>query len=646
MALNNEQFQRAVELGTGLQAQGTQPSLQQRPTGYSMADLRDDLQSGWESLQSAGQKFGEKTQRIGRRSVGGEIGGIEATQQFANAVGKTSFGMFGESVNTALKAFAPQNIEEETAEAVMESMIALGVPEKYQAYQTFKAKQPEWLRTDMESAELAIEGILEAGLPIKGLGQLTKGINTVSKTGKRIGANVVEISPVNIRNVIRRSPEEDQKVLKSNLEDSLRASFIDDKPAVQKALDRVASRSGRNINGDDLIQRLAAEGVVPKADGEVSDFSDFFEYVKSEEARIGGAVTKRLRQEVELTPLSTIREQARKQIVNDPYVSDIPRAQRAIDRFLDTFETRYGKNLTPVQVNEIRKTTNKATKAFNKDDFELDAAAAVGNTARNRIDSIVKTDSVRAANSRLADLYLLRDAAIQLNRRKIDTGEVAKTLGSFMGTVAAGATGLAVAGPGGLVVAYLAARMGSKALSNLIRGMRFGDKNREAIIKALRKDPVTVRRLIDEAEAGDKEILERALLPAAGETSAGQVPIELGARTGDDSVRAVDAPKGFPRQSPETGRMERTFQGEARREAQQLLARLDESSRKDNISDIRRQSGKGGFFGVRRSRKEIQNNISAIDKAIDKLMADGAKESDPNIKDLMKHRARFVKERG
>ena len=451
------------------------------------------------------------------------------------------------------------------------------------------------------------------------------------------------MTPANVRNVMRKDPNNEQK-LQTDLEDSLRASFIDDKPAVQKALDRVASRSNQDINGDGLITRLAREGVVPKADGEVSDFSDFFKYVESEEARIGGQINRRLQQESQVTSLNDIRQAARDQIVNDPYVGNVASAERAIDNLMDSFERRYGTELSPVQVNEIRKATNRITKSFDKEDFDLDAAAAVGNAARTRIDLITKSNTIREANSRLADLYLMRDAAIQLHRRKIDTGEVAKTLGSFMGTVAAGATGLAVAGPGGLVVAYLAARMGSKALADLIRNMRFGDKNREAIIKALRKDPTTVKQLINEADDMDREILKRALLPAAGQSSAPDV-IPLGARTPSDGISVEPAAPQSIR--GEGGRFARGFTQQTERQAAETRQQLAERQNVSSDNSITPKTGERGMLSISRIFGDLfGNKAKDLPASAKKIMREFEMEGDNlTIRKAQNMQSKLIKDR-
>ena len=548
MALSDSEFNRAMELAVGRKQAG----FSDVPTSSGKSWLEDakqdfsemgentisDIQTRFQNMQDT---WSQTSKTLTRQDPNSVTLPEAAVSTAAQGVG-IGLDMLWNGVLGYGKMVAPESFEQATKQKVEDVMTAevgdLGsVASNLQRYYEYKQTLPAAERTNLESAEVMVEGLLEAtGLSgIAKTGKFTQGAvkTTVREAGDKFGATVEKVTPSSIRNKFRTAAPETREAAVDSLVDTYRKSFVDDQMAVNNKLDklaRVSSRGDDVYTSDRLLREMAEEAVIPKVDGRLAKFDDFYNEVKQKEATIGDAIEARLDRVQEGTSLGTLKSQAMEQLRNDPNVApDIIRTERAIERVFESLERKYGQTLTPRQVNEVRMQMNRRTGSFNKEEFEADAEAMIGNATRDRIDTLVPSKSVREANAELSRLYRVRDTVDIFNNRQIDVGMVGSKIGSYLGVAAAAPIGFTAGGPGGLVVAGIAAQLGSNVVANILRKARFG--NKEAIIKAIKQDPFAVKKLIDEAEGADKEILKRELLPAAGETSQSPDVIEVGSPT-------------------------------------------------------------------------------------------------------------------
>lgn len=632
MALTNEDFNKALQLASGRQAQGF-TDIPQAKKAWSWGEAGQDfVEMGDDVIRDTQERLPKITDGLAAFAKG-EQGPLETGFQVGGQGLGIGLDLFSNAVMGAGKMILSQGTEAEVSKKTGEILDQTGIANQLREYYDWKQTQSPRIQRDLDSAELVPEVILDRiGLGgIAKTGKLGKNaIKTTVRTGQNIGQKIEEVTPTSVRTLLRKAPEQDRVTAINSLEESLTKSFVSDKPAIQNKLEKLANRSfnegGRTVTSAQLIRELAEEGVVPQVDGKLAKFDEFFKEVDKKETEIGGAIDKRLSQVPELTDLSSIKKDAIATIKNNPQVgADLNTTLKEINRVFASLENKYGNKITAPDVNEIRKQMNRRTKSFDKEIFVEDASNAIADATRNRIDKLVPTKAVREANAELGRLYRLRDTATIINNKPIDIGVVGSQLGRYLGVVAAAPVGFSTGGAGGLVVAGIAAHYGAEVVAKMLRTMRFGDKNRELIIKAIKRDPYAARKLIDEAEGEDKALLERLLLPAPS----GQAPIEAGAKSGGKTVEVSDAPKGLPRQNPKTGRLERTFKSTPE-EVDAKVAQFFEAEPKKSLlqraSDaMKDQRGSVQLRGESTSQKlkrqsESSRNLSKINgRGLDRL---------------------------
>ena len=111
-----------------------------------------------------------------------------------------------------LKMFATEERERRTVESFRDAFVASGAAEKLEDYQNWKSTLSPRARANIESSvEVPLEAAAEfvgLGGVIKGGKLVGKGLNTVSETGRNLGANVVNMTPRSVRIVTgKQHPE-------------------------------------------------------------------------------------------------------------------------------------------------------------------------------------------------------------------------------------------------------------------------------------------------------------------------------------------------------------------------------------------------------------------------------------------------------
>lgn len=623
--------------------------------GYTWKDVKGDIEDIWpnfkERFEQRHNKIQENIKATRLGPVGDPLGftelpfvrGTKGTQGLAATtrnVGMQGVGMgldmlFGTLMDMS-KILAPEEMEKNISRSVNEVAMEVGLDKAIQNYRDFKNSLDTNDQRELDSAEVGAEFVFDR-LGLETLwrtGKFAKGaVNTAARGGERVGAQVVKAAPPVVRNVIRRAPDKDRATL---IDDNVRAlndSIVEDKTGINNNLDKLANKNrmadGDRMTREDLLKELVEVGGIPGFKGEISDFRPFFDYVSNEGQRVGSQITRRLNQTGAAVKIDDLKADAIRALEKNPAADpDFELTKGRIDRIFENYRSQYGDILNGEAINEIRLRSNRdfsgAKGRVEKQEFEIDADLAIGRATRERIDTLVDSDSVRQANAYLSQLLRARDTAALLHNKKIMVNEYAKVLGSFSGTLAASALGFSVAGPGGLVVAALAASMGSKAVANLLRNLKFGDKNRNLVINEIRKDPLVVRQLIDEADAADKEILSRALLPAKGESSAPNI-IQVGPRTArsESGLRVEPAARQSVR--GKDGRFARGYTSQTESEARALRQSIEErqgESSPNRITPKEGQRGKFMPFGVVEMLRDLPRSINVRGRNLNKEMND------------------------
>jgi len=305
---------------------------------------------------------------------------------------------------------------------------------------------------------------------------------------------------------------------------------------------------------------LAEEGYIPIVDGKLAKFGRVIDDLSERQARLAEAINPLLATVPERTPLSLLKKKARRVLIDSPQVgADLNKSLRELDRFFESFEVKFGDDLSAPTVNDIRIEMNNKTRAFGDDAFKQDTADAVADAARARIDELAPSGIVRQTNAEIGRLFGLKRTASILDNQIINVGVFGGQLGRYIGVVGASGIGFAAAGPGGLVVAGIAAHYGGEVVATLLRNRRFSEKTRQLIIQGIKQDKELVQKLIQETEGANKAFLERVLLPGPEQTA---IPQPARGQKTPSEVRDVEAQKGEPGRDPKTGRFFRVFRSE------------------------------------------------------------------------------------
>ena len=303
------------------------------------------------------------------------------------------------------------------------------------------------------------------------------------------------------------------------LTDSYKESFVENNASVNSTLGKLARKESTKdapLTGDDLIKELAQEGYMPGVNGKLANMTPVLDDIANRQAQIADGIDTVLKNYGDVkTPLSVLENRAKQTLRDSPQIdADLNKSLDDISRMFDSFREKYGDQLDPIQVNQIRKNMNRRTKAFNTELFTQDSSDAVADAARTTLDDIVPNGAVREANAEIGRLFRLEKTARVFDNKPINVGVVGGQLGRYLGVIGAGGVGLATGGPGGLVVAGIAAHYGSDGLAQVIRSMRFNDKIRQAILTGLRENPEVLNKLLLEAKQADAEYLLREVRKA------------------------------------------------------------------------------------------------------------------------------------
>jgi len=403
-------------------------------------------------------------------------------------------------------------------------------------------------------------GAGEAVSEEKGIGGIAKG----AAIGGAFGGTVGLVFPLGIagtgatyrfganalRQVHQLIKPGSRKTAVNGLADAFEKSFVSDNPTVTKSLRLLSDKSskgGQVITRRVLLRELAEDGYMPRVEGKLANFDEALVDLSERREAIAEGLDTILGKMQDVTiPLTRLLQRTKSNLRASPQISaTLNRALREVDTVFESFQSKFGKELSPRQVNRIRVEMNRLTKSFKGDQFVQDAADSTADAARSILDNILPSGTARQANAEIGKLFRMTKTINILNNRPINVGILGGQVGRYIAVVGATGIGFTAGGPGGLVVAGIAANFGAARMAQLLRALRFNDRARQIIIEGLQKDRELLEKLVREASEEDAQYILRQvkkLLPAPSGRPSGVSEIRLpgeGVLKGQETLRKL-----------------------------------------------------------------------------------------------------------
>lgn len=359
---------------------------------------------------------------------------------------------------------------------------------------------------------LAVKGIQQSGLKV---GQVAKeGISDITKKTTAPLTN-------KIREGLDTFNPKDKPAAIKNIKEAYTSSFVDDSTSINKQLANVAKKYKTNVDGksirktpDQLLDDLVNEGIAPRVEGKLAKFDEALaeNTNKIKEARkiIKDSVAKY----DETTNLDVLKEQIEMDLRKRGNALELKRSLKDLDNKIESIRKKYGNELDPKTLDQLRVDANAKTKELNVPLSEADTAGSIGNVVKSRLDEIIPDDAYKNANAEITKLMQLEDTMNVFNNKAIKVSPFIEQIGRFGGTVGGTAAlgsliGGSITGAGALVVAGVMAQLGSNIISKYIRNNKFSPKALSIIKETYKAQPEALEALIREASKQDAKTLEK-----------------------------------------------------------------------------------------------------------------------------------------
>lgn len=530
----------------GIQPQGEQGGIIEE----AVSDIK-------QTRTAVGQQFKQAGEKIVETAISPEL----TLAEKARAVGAEAFRggarVFGEAVIGAGKVVLPQRAEEAIKRGVEKVGERLGETEIVQNLLGKYKMLPPDAQREVDNALGFAEGLGEiitfGGLSKVASKTLEIAIAKTSKINPLVTKTVQQATPDSIKTLNRglNPGQKDSAVTK--LFDTYQKSFVDDRPAVSKQLEKQAkkqTRKGDFVDSTKLLSNLAEDarnGVLPYVEGKLIKFDNVIFDLEKRQDNLAQNLDPFLGTITVQTKLSDLRKAAESSLRTSSQIrgaGELKKSFREIDRFIEDFREGFGDILSAQDLNEIRIGMNARSRSFVGEEFRKDSAFSIADATRSRIDELVPEGIANKVNAEWGRLEDMKRTADILHNQTINIGVLGGQLGRYLGVLGLSTAGLNVGGPGALVIAGIAAHFGGEAIAQLLRNRRFGKKLKAEIIDTIRRDEELVRQLIAETEGANKEFLERLFLPSPGQTSVIELPpAKLGTGPGSRIIKPNETPK-------------------------------------------------------------------------------------------------------
>jgi hypothetical protein len=559
ITLTPQEMERAKQLrGIGVQPNEIFNQLASERTGFSspsqftpvqavsqgsetMGDVRETFKDIGGSFQKFSQNIGRAATQPGLSLPQRFTGGLAATATLpldvaGSVVTGVAKGAVSQAVEDRVSGMVSQGvqrtIETPAAQNIMSWYEGLDDSNKYNVSQIM-------LPIGTAMAEIGTGGAL---------GQAVRGVNRTVPDVSRVVDEAAQgnIAPATRVTNATLDPNTRTAAVDS-LTEAYRSSLVENRLSINNKLEDLAkqsSRGGEVVTRDSLIRNLADEGYIPEIEGRLARFDTTFKDIETRQRDLMQQLEPLLAQSKTTIKTDDLLAAIRKDIIENPQVvGGLSRSSAELQRFIEDVRLKYGDELNAQQINTIRKDANANTKAFrDSDKFAADTYSAVGSFTRNWLDEAVPNDLVRRTNAEWARLNALEETARILNNQQVDVGVLGRALGSYVTVVAGSTAGVAVGGPGGLVVAGLLAKIGGDKLADMMRKRMFNDETMKVIRDTMRKDDTLREELLRTMKEQDKKIFQMALpapKPGAPRSAVyASKPITTGGQTAKGKVEA------------------------------------------------------------------------------------------------------------
>lgn len=496
-----------------------------QPMGF-LATLQDIPSDIAETVEGVTGAFAEGREKVGEtvgRVVEGETSPASGTLQTIGEGIRTGARAIGETVMGAGKTLFSPGREQQIATTFENAVTPILQSELTQNairdYQVFAENNPEAAR-NVSAGFGILEGALELGVP--GAGRVgsratQSALDTAGRATRRVTDPVTkpisrfttEQMPSYFKTKFKLAPEGTSDEIIRIMTDNTKDSIIANK-STMNFLDKMARRNG--VSSDEYLQDFIRQGGIPDVvDGEKASFTSVINNFDQRQMNLSKSINEDLAKRTETTTLDDIAQRARADMQTSPQIgTELEPSLKELDRFMASLKTRYGDEVNPLELNEIRVQMNRKTGAFKGEQYTQDTENAIGDVVRNRINEITGDDLIKRANQEHGKLREYKNLANKLNNEKIRVSDDINSLGSLAGVMSMGAVGGMAAGTGGLIIAALAARKGSRALASFVRSKKFSSEAKQKLFNEIKRDEELVDQLIKRADEADKKALERA----------------------------------------------------------------------------------------------------------------------------------------
>lgn len=389
-------------------------------------------------------------------------------------------------------------------------------------------KLQEFAVNNPQKLEEALKITADLGLisgEILGAEAVPAGAKVIQKGVKMAREGVSELASPLKRSIKSKldAPADIESAVKS-LNNSYKSAFVEDKVGINNKLTKLGNISKKSP--DELVENLAKEGIAPEVEGKLAKFDKTLEEISNRQNQIAQTIDNVLDPINAPTTLDEFKQALIQNVKQTADPAELTKSLAEVERTIQSYRLKYGDTITPKQLNEIRISANKATKAFDRPIFENDVSNSIGDVARKRIDEIVPDEAVRNANAEWGRLEELKRTASVFNNQPINVGILGSQLGRLGGAVAIGGLAAPISGGGSLVLAGIAATYGGDFVASFLRGKKFSKVAQDTIKKSLQENPDILKELIDSASDANSKYLQK-LLPAPTDKSV-RVKIESG----------------------------------------------------------------------------------------------------------------------
>lgn len=351
-----------------------------------------------------------------------------------------------------------------------------------------------------------------------GIGSIVGGIGgsifgTIASPVSTIVKNTLNTARA-IKEVAQKAPE-----VAKQASDTLTKAYTDSFTSIPvlKGLNKIvldARKRGGPDSIESLFREFADEGFIPEflEDGVVRT-QRIQDTIQSQVNQGMGEVKKLLEPIKTRVSISQIYDKVVADVLDDVTL-DTQKALTEVGTLFNSFKRKYGDELLPVDVNDLRIRMNKATKAFKPESFSEDVKNIIGGQLRDVLDEVVPDEAVRRMNAQISKLQRLKGVAKTIDFKKVDAGMMEDVLGKYVGTVApaligGGAIGTLVNPVIGIaaITSGIVSNMAPKMIRQWVSKSRFDPILEQAIQGAMKSDKTIYQRVIDAALPEDKERL-------------------------------------------------------------------------------------------------------------------------------------------